>query len=54
MEHLTLPLRLMHGGPASTGSPMPGAPLPALPHKGGGGGAHPVSAAYAARNGAVA
>src|SRR3954447_13194985 len=40
---LGLPLRLMHGGPASTGSPMPGAPPPrspsaesVLPHKGGG------------------
>ena len=33
---LGLPLRLMDGGRASTGSPMPGAPLPALPHKGGG------------------
>src|SRR5215213_4328603 len=38
------PLRLMHGGPASTDSPMPGAPLLAwpsaesvLPHKGRGG-----------------
>ena len=38
-----LPLRLMQGGPAPTGSPMPGAPLLArpsaesvLPHKGGG------------------
>ena len=52
MEHLTAeglqvcqpqPLRLMQGGPASTGSPMPGAPLLArpsdesvLPHKEGG------------------
>ena len=65
-----LPLRLMHGGPAATGSPMPGAPLPALPPQGGrgiarrlcvsplalrgGGGARPVSAAYGARNRAFA
>jgi hypothetical protein len=41
---LGLPLRLVHGGPASTDSPMPGAPLLAraspesvLPHEGGGG-----------------
>ena len=38
-----LPLRLMQGGPAPTGSPMPGAPSSlglrpssVLPHKGGG------------------
>jgi hypothetical protein len=35
-DHVGLAPAADAGGPASTGSPMPGAPLPALPHKGGG------------------